>query len=64
VENTADKGHYGSDYYIMKDLIRLINGEQTSSSSTTIEDSIDGHFVVYAAEKSRKEKKIVALNEI
>ncbi len=64
VENTADKGHYGGDYYIMKDLVRLIAGEQASSSSTTIEDSIDGHFVVYAAEKSRKEKKVVALTEI
>ena len=64
VENTADKGHYGGDYYIMKDLVRLLNGELTSKSSTTIEDSIDGHFVVYAAEKSRKEKKVVALSEI
>ncbi|MBQ8426972.1 MAG: Gfo/Idh/MocA family oxidoreductase [Clostridia bacterium] len=64
VENTAEKGHYGGDYYIMKDLVRLLNGEKVSASSTTINDSIDGHYVVYAAEKSRKERRIVSISEI
>ena len=48
----------------MKDLVRYLNGEETSKASTTIKDSIAGHFVVYAAEKSRKERRIVALSEI
>lgn len=64
IESNMEKGHDGGDYYIMKDLIRLLNNEEVSSASTTIKDSIYGHFVVYAAEKSRKEKRIVNLSEI
>lgn len=54
-------GHYGGDYYIMKDLVRFLNGEKTSSSTTVIDDSVNGHLVCYAAERSRTEKRVVEL---
>lgn len=46
-------GHYGGDYYIMRDLVRYLNGEEVSAAMTVIDDSVNGHFVVYAAEESR-----------
>lgn len=55
-------GHYGGDYNIMHDLIAYMNGDKSSISLTSINDSVNGHLCIYAAEKSRKEGKIVLLN--
>ncbi len=60
-EDNAMSGHYGGDYYIMKDLVRFLNGEQTSVATTVIEDSVNSHLICYAAEKARKEKVVVEL---
>lgn len=54
-------GHYGGDYYIMKDLVRYLNGEKTSASTTVINDSVNSHLICYAAEKSRKNNVVVEL---
>ena len=67
-EDFSDKdnsvtGHYGGDYYIMKDLVRFLNGAATSVSTTTIADSVNSHLICYAAEESRLNKKIVNLQE-
>ena len=56
-------GHYGGDFYIMKDMVRLFNGEATSSSTTVISDSINSHLICYAAELSRKEGIVVDLQK-
>lgn len=55
-------GHYGGDFNIMRDLIAYMNGDRSSISLTSLNDSINGHLCVYAAEKSRKEGKIVYLH--
>ena len=60
-EDNAVGGHYGGDYYIMKDLVRFLNGEATSVSTTVIADSINSHLICYAAEKARREKVVVDL---
>ena len=62
-EDNAVGGHYGGDYYIMKDLVRFLNGEATSVSTTVIGDSVNSHLICYAAEKARKEKVVVNLKE-
>ena len=62
-DQEAIGGHYGGDYFIMKDLVKFLNGEKTSFSTTVIEDSVNGHLVCYAAEKSRIEGRIVDLSE-
>ena len=62
-EDNAVAGHYGGDYYIMKDLVKFLNGEATSVSTTVIEDSVNSHLICYAAEKARREKVVVNLNE-
>ena len=62
-EDNSVGGHYGGDYYIMKDLVRFLNGEKTSVATTVIADSVNSHLICYAAEKARKENVVVALKE-
>ena len=50
-------GHGGGDYAIMNETVRYLNGDNSSISITKLEDSINGHLVVYAAEESIKTKK-------
>ena len=64
VNNAKFGGHSGGDFAIMHDLIAYLNGDKSSVSITSLEDSVNGHMCVYAAEKSRKENKIVTLSEI
>lgn len=63
MEDNSVGGHYGGDHYIMKDLVRFLNGEQTSVSTTVIEDSVNSHLICYAAEKSRKENVVVNIQK-
>lgn len=63
VKNNSVAGHYGGDYYIMKDLMGLLRGEEISVSMTTLNDSVNSHLICYAAEKARKENVIVNLND-
>ena len=57
-------GHYGGDYFLMKDAVRYFNGISESVSVTKIEDSLNGHYICYAAEISRKEGKTLSLDEL
>ncbi|MBE5749866.1 MAG: Gfo/Idh/MocA family oxidoreductase [Clostridiales bacterium] len=57
-------GHYGGDFFIMKDLLKLLRGEGGSLATTDINDSVKGHLVCYAAEIARKEKRVVSINEL
>lgn len=63
-ENQSVAGHYGGDYFIMKDLLKLLRGEKNSLSTTDINDSVRGHLLCYAAELARKEKRVVSIDEL
>lgn len=63
-ENSAIAGHFGGDYNLMKEAVRYFNGVSTSVSVTKIDDSINGHLVVYAAETSRKAGCIVEIKDL
>lgn len=52
-------GHSGGDHAIMADIVAYFNGDNTSISMTHIDDSVNGHLLVYAAEESRKSGKTV-----
>ena len=54
-------GHGGGDYAIMHELVRYLNGDTSSVSITSLDDSVNGHLVVYAAEESVKTDKGVCL---
>ena len=62
-EENSVAGHYGGDYYIMRDLVRYLNGEPTSVATTVINDSVNGHLICYAAEEARKNGVVVDLSE-
>ena len=49
-------GHGGGDAGIISDMIRLYRGEDFDASSITyLEDSVESHYMAFAAEKSRVE---------
>lgn len=54
-------GHSGGDTGIMTDICAYLNGAEPSVSLTGIEDSVNGHLCVYAAEKSRKNETVERL---
>ena len=47
-------GHGGGDTGIIDSLVGLFNGEDVSNSLSSIDKSIESHFVALAAEESRK----------
>ncbi|MBR2337679.1 MAG: Gfo/Idh/MocA family oxidoreductase [Clostridia bacterium] len=55
--------HNGGDFAIMHDVIGYLNGIESPSISE-LENSIDGYLCVFAAEKARKEERIVKIDEI
>lgn len=62
VHESADYGgHAGGDFAIMYELVRYLNGDTSSVSITSLQDSINSHLVVYAAEESRKTNKAVTI---
>lgn len=62
INNAKHGGHSGGDYAIMHDLVRYLNGDDSSISITSIEDSINGHLCVYAADKARKTNTVVDID--
>ena len=61
-EEVGDSGHSNGDYCLMYDYVRYLNGDRSSISITSINDSINGHKCVYAAERSRKGNECVKVN--
>ncbi len=61
VNNARYGGHSGGDYAIMHDLIAYLDGDRSSVSITSIDDSVNGHLCVYAADKSRREHQVVTV---
>lgn len=58
------EGHAGGDYALMHDVVRSFAGEGDSISITRLDDSINGHLIVYAAEEARKQERVVYLDEV
>ncbi len=51
-------GHMGGDYAIMESVVNYLNGDKSSISITSLNDSINSHLVVFAAEEARKKDKV------
>ena len=56
-------GHFGGDKGLVQDFITYLNGGQPSISTTTIEDSLIGHLVIYDADKSVKINEPIKFNQ-
>ena len=46
-------GHAGGDEGLVEDMVAYFRGEPCSNSITTLEDSVDSHYMAFAAEESR-----------
>ena len=57
-------GHFGGDSLLSHDFVDYMLGAEPSVSCTSLDDSINGHLCVYAADKSRVEERTVYLDEL
>lgn len=55
-------GHGGTDMALMADFLRRLRGEPASISFTGLDDSISGHLMGFAAERSRETGKVVEVS--
>ena len=59
----AKSGHGGGDDGIMRDFVRLVQKDEANAGLTSAQISVQSHLMAIAAEKSRLEKKVIALND-
>ena len=57
-------GHYGGDELLARDFVDYMLGAEPSISCTSLDDSVNGHLCVYAADKSRVEERIVHIKDL
>lgn len=53
--------HGGGDMRLVRDFLRIVRGEEPSISTTSLEDSVNGHLVGFAADRSREEMRWIEL---
>lgn len=56
--------HGGGDLRLVEDFVKVMRGAAPSISSTSLEKSIDGHRIGFAADQSRLEQRIVELKRV
>jgi predicted dehydrogenase len=56
-------GHGGGDSRLVADFLRVLRGEGRSISTTSIEDSVNGHRIGFAADRALAERRVVELAE-
>lgn len=59
--DVTDNMHGGGDMRLVGDFLRVMRGEQPSVSTTTLQDSVNGHFVGFGADRSQVEQTWVTL---
>ena len=55
-------GHGGGDLGLVSDFVRFLRGGAPSLSCTTLDDSLYGHLVGFAADQARREGTIVPIS--
>lgn len=55
----AFDGHGGGDLRLVEDFVRVLRGEAPSLSTTTLDDSINGHLIGFCADRAMEEKQVV-----
>ncbi len=57
-------GHGGGDYLVIDGFLDAVRKNDPSAVLTTAQESLDSHRIVFAAEKSRREKRTVTVDEL
>jgi len=56
-------GHAGGDLRLAGDFVRVVRGESPSISTTSLEDSINGHLVGFCADRAMEEHRVVYVRD-
>lgn len=56
-------GHNGGDHGIMRDFVKQVREHGTYESRTSASQSVQGHLIAFAAEKSRVENEVITLSQ-
>ncbi|KAI8772164.1 oxidoreductase YteT [Biomphalaria glabrata] len=59
--NVSMGGHGGADFHLMEAFVGTLQGER-NDIVTGPEESLNSHLLVFAAEKARKENKVVSIS--
>jgi predicted dehydrogenase len=59
--NVSNESHGGGDHRLVEDFIRVVQNQSPSLSTTTIEESIHGHLIGFAADQAMAERRVVVL---
>ncbi len=57
-------GHGGADPLVMRSLIEAIETNNPALVTTNLKNSLESHKIVFAAERSRREGRVIQLNEL
>lgn len=57
----ANDGHGGGDLRLVQDFVRVVRGESPSISTTTINDSINGHLMGFCADRAMEERRAIEI---
>jgi predicted dehydrogenase len=60
---TAAAGHGGGDYFIMKAFVHAVATGDASGIHSGPDATLESHRIVFAAEKSRLEGRVIAMNK-
>ncbi|GGI45831.1 oxidoreductase [Paenibacillus marchantiophytorum] len=56
-------GHGGGDFGLIRDFIKLVQEDSKGDGLTSAAQSVQSHLMAFAAERSRLDRKVVALKE-
>ena len=61
-ESDKDRGgHGGGDERLVADFVRVLRGEEPSLSTTSLDDSVNGHLLGFSADQAMEEHRVVDL---
>jgi hypothetical protein len=58
----AHGGHGGGDMRLVADFLQVLNGKEPSISSTSLEDSVTGHWIGFSAERAMETGQVMELD--
>ncbi|MFK4998826.1 hypothetical protein ACI2OX_20575 [Bacillus sp. N9] len=47
---------------MVEDFVNVLKGNEPSISTTSLDDSINGHLIVFAADRANEENRVVNIN--
>ena len=59
--SVTDDSHGGGDLRLVEDFVQVLQGGEPSLSYTALEESVYGHAIAFAAERSRKGRRLEEL---